>query len=329
MDKHTVFFRADGGAFIGMGHFVRTLALAEMLNEHFHCVYATQNPSEYQIHEIGKVCHGRIDLPEDESHFDLFLSLLNGDEIVVLDNYYFTTDYQKAIKAKGCKLVCIDDTHDKHYVADIIINHAEGIPSSAFSKEPDTKLLLGYKYALIRKEFRDMINLNEGKKYACMIMMGGADPFDITTSIIKAIQNLEIDKPIAVVNGVNQNKNSSHSDDKFIYFNRLNAKEVAQLMADSDFGIFPASSAAIEATAIRLPFICGYFIKNQHEVYKGIKRNEMAICIDNFLDLKTNQIIEAINLLSQAEVQKKIRKKQIALLDKNAKKRYLKLFLDL
>ena len=27
--------------------------------------------------------------------------VLQGDEIVVLDNYFFTTDYQRAIKAKG------------------------------------------------------------------------------------------------------------------------------------------------------------------------------------------------------------------------------------
>ena len=65
--KRNIIFRADGGPAIGMGHFTRTLALAEMLNEHFHCIFATRQPTEYQIAEIEKVCHSRIDLPEDDS----------------------------------------------------------------------------------------------------------------------------------------------------------------------------------------------------------------------------------------------------------------------
>ena len=43
-------------------------------------------------------------------------------KIVVLDGYHFDTNYQTKIKQKGCKLVCIDDLHDKHFVADIIIH---------------------------------------------------------------------------------------------------------------------------------------------------------------------------------------------------------------
>ena len=33
---------------------------------------------------------------------------------------YTHLDYQRAIKQKGCRLVCVDDMHDKHYVADVV-----------------------------------------------------------------------------------------------------------------------------------------------------------------------------------------------------------------
>ena len=150
--KPKIIFRADGGPTIGMGHFIRTLALAEMLKDDFYCIYATQSPTYYQINEIEGVCHERIDLPADETHFNVFIDLLKGDEIVVLDNYYFSTEYQRAIKAKGCKLVCIDDMHDKHFVADVIVNHAP-ISSSNYSATAYTKLLLGFNYALLRQDF--------------------------------------------------------------------------------------------------------------------------------------------------------------------------------
>lgn len=89
---------------------------------------------------------------DEESHFDDFLTYLTGKEIVVLDNYFFTTDYQRAIKGKGCKLVCVDDMHDKHYVADVVINHAL-TDTSLFEVEPYTKLAIGNNWALLRKPF--------------------------------------------------------------------------------------------------------------------------------------------------------------------------------
>jgi len=147
MVKRKIIFRADGGPNIGMGHFIRTLALAEMLKDDFYCIYVTKSPSAYQIIEIEKVCHERLDLPANKSHFKVFLNILKGDEIVVLDNYFFTTEYQRAIKNKGCKLVCIDDLHDKEFVADLIINHTPGVLKNDYIAQPYTQLALGLDYA--------------------------------------------------------------------------------------------------------------------------------------------------------------------------------------
>src|SRR4030095_2375161 len=80
---------------------------------------------------------------------------LKGDEIVVLDGYNFKTTYQQQIKSKGCKLVCIDDIHAYHFVADVVINHAPGIDAKQYSCEAYTQLYLGTKYVLLKKIFLD------------------------------------------------------------------------------------------------------------------------------------------------------------------------------
>ena len=104
MPKRKIFFRADASTTIGYGHFIRTLALADMLKNDFNCTFFTQSPSTYQQGEADKVC-SLVSLPSDDSKFERFLEYLIGDEIVVLDNYFYTPDYQKQIKDKGCKLV--------------------------------------------------------------------------------------------------------------------------------------------------------------------------------------------------------------------------------
>jgi len=325
MTKRTIIFRADGGSSIGMGHFTRTLALAEMLNEHFHCVFATRQPTEYQVAEIEKICHGRIDLPEDDSHFEQFLTHLIGNEIVVLDNYYFTTDYQKAIKAKGCKLVCIDDMHDKHYVADVVINHAEGIDKKAYSIEPYTKLLLGYKYALLRKEYLKPDKETNKKKYSALIMMGGADPLNITSRILEQVIVIDFKTPIAVVSSQNGLERFKQSD-KFIFFKNLNSKQVVELMQASEFGVLPASTVAIEASAMCLPFICGYFVDNQKESYHGIKANDLAICVGDYQQITENRFSEAINRIKSNEASELIKEQQRNFMDKKSHQRIVNEF---
>lgn len=49
------YFRADAGAAIGYGHFVRTLALADMLKADFACTFFTCHPTAYQIGEMEQV----------------------------------------------------------------------------------------------------------------------------------------------------------------------------------------------------------------------------------------------------------------------------------
>jgi len=322
-NKRIIIFRTDGGPSIGMGHFTRTLALAEMLNEHFNCIFATRQPTAYQIAEIERICHGRIDLPDDDSHFEKFLTYLKGEENVVLDNYYFTTDYQKAIKDKGCKLVCIDDMHDKHYVADVVINHAIGIDSYVFSIEPYTKLLLGFKYALLRKEFFKEFKTNIDKEFSCLIIMGGADPFGVTNHLVEVLAKINLLKPIAVVS---PNK-TNHEN--VVLFKNLTALEISKLMEKADFGIFPASTVAIEACAKRLPYICGYFVDNQIELYKGILNQKIAVCVGNFKILNENQLSAAIAELSNNKKKKSIQKRQHAVIDDQIEKRFIKLFNNL
>jgi len=47
--QRTIIFRSGGDLTIGMGYFICTLALAEMLNEHFYCVFVIRQHTEYQV----------------------------------------------------------------------------------------------------------------------------------------------------------------------------------------------------------------------------------------------------------------------------------------
>ena len=288
-----IYFRADAGATIGYGHFIRTLALADMLKDDFHCTFFTCHPTPYQMGEMEKVCP--FVALQEETHYDEFLSHLQGDEIVVLDNYFFTTDYQRSIKQKGCQLVCIDDMHDKHYVADIVINHGV-MDAVQFSTEPYTRLCIGLDWALLRKPFVEAINQLTNKKDNLIVFgFGASDPLKLSVVVADIIENLDvkIDAVGIIGDGV---KNfidfSKYKNTKFV--SNLTAKEMAALFSKARYSILPASSMCLEAIACRCKLIVGYFVDNQKRFSDYLTQNRFSYNLGNMAD---NQFAERLKIL--------------------------------
>lgn len=296
-----VYFRADASNVIGYGHFVRTLALADMLKDNFDCKFFTQDPTKFQESQMAKVCSYQA-LPSDESKFNRFLEYLNGDEIVVLDNYFFATDYQQSIKGKGCNLVCIDDLHNKHFVADAVINHSLGIKKEDYSKESYTQLFLGLDYSLLRKPFLDALSSSyksdeSPKKMKVLVSFGGADVYNIARNIstqLSSLDNIEgidlitIDKSLATISP----KVSCHIN--------LSAEQMKNLICKNDIAVIPSSTIMKEAIACGINIVGGYFAENQLNSYTQFYKYN---AIQGFGDLRDAiNIANLVKFFSSGEV---------------------------
>ncbi len=282
-NKRKVYFRADASPEIGYGHFIRTLALADMLRDEFECVFYTQQPTEYQVREMEKVC-SFVSLPTDDSKFTVFLDFLDGSEIVVLDNYFYTSDYQLKIKNKGCKLVCIDDMHDKHYFADAVINH-DLVKEKDFDKEPYTNLYLGLGYALLRKPFLQPlkeINRIKGKWTICF---GGSDAHNLTTKAAKILSSRDdISMISAIVGDAFQYKEELMRIEKVEVFSRLSADEMAQQYLSSENVCCSLSSVCFESLACGCKTFAGYYVDNQKVGYEKFVNHNLVVPLGNLLE---------------------------------------------
>ena len=280
--KRKIYFRADAGVDIGYGHFIRTLALADMLKDDFDCFFVTQTPTLYQKTEIAKVC-SLIELPASEGKFGLFLEMLQGDEIVVLDNYFYDTDYQRKIRAKGCKLVCVDDMHDKHYVADVVINHGTN-DITLFDVEPYTVLCLGMEWALLRfdflnKKYRRHTTLSDNAMNA-VVCFGGSDYNDLTHLAVSYLNGIkQISRIIAIVGdtylGVKVNTPPIE------YKHNLVAKEISTIFRNADLAIVSASTVCFEALACDVTVLAGYYVDNQKGIYNYLDAKGLIFPMGN------------------------------------------------
>lgn len=295
MNKRKVYFKADASSEIGYGHFIRTLALADMLKYDFDCHFFTSNPNDFQIEEVAKVC--KLHSLDFETATSTFLHLLKGNEIVVLDNYYYSAEYQKQIKDKGCKLVCIDDIADRYFYADVVINHASGVKQESYQHEKYTKLCLGTDYLLLRKAFIEAIrNPLQVVRDSIFICFGGSDENNFTLQSCKALRKLDERHIITVVGGgytfASELKEYADNHNVSVYSN-IDAAKMIRLMSSSVFAIVPASTTFFEMCCARVPIITGYTVENQVNIAAGCSRLGLGYNCGNFLDNFETKIASA------------------------------------
>lgn len=310
-NKQKIFFRADAGPEIGYGHFIRSLALVDMLKQEFDCTMFTQSPTEYQINEAKDICQ-IVALPSDNNKFGKFLEYLHGDEIVVLDNYFYDTDYQRAIKSKGCKLVCIDDMHDKHFVADYIINSAPDLDASCYDVVPQTELHLGLNYIMMRKPFRQDTHrtYNSRLRKSIFVCFGGSDEHDLTYSACKVLLQ-KIDFPIqAVVGGHYKGLERLQSLDasRVTIHQNLSAEQMVELMSEAVFAVVPLSTTFYEICCTRTPVITGYDADNQLGMAHSAKNNMMSCNLGNLLENFERKLTQVIAYLTEERRQQMVQK---------------------
>lgn len=290
MAQKKVFIRADADTQIGLGHFIRCVALAEMLSKDFDCTFFTQQPTLYQINEVDKVCNLKV-LPVDNSKFSIFLDELKGDEIVVMDNYFFSNEYQKAIKDKGCKVVCFG-SNDRHYYADALINFTD-LPVESFSIEPYTRLCLGLDWTILRKAFYQ-------KEYSCSkksniaICIGGTDQFCYAEKFSTSIRK---DYPAIGIIIISTDRIGEQRINEFKRFGfdvriNLNAEQMATVFRESEIALVSASGVAVEALSQGCNVIAGYYVDNQVNIYNTLVKNNYIWAIEDFAESKVLQLIK-------------------------------------
>jgi spore coat polysaccharide biosynthesis predicted glycosyltransferase SpsG len=303
--KYKIVLRADGSSKIGFGHIYRLIALIEMLYEDFDCTIVSHEAHQFlldiaQVYSVSFVKVNSINYPSpdsrkigDEVPFDMG-HILTGDEIVVIDGYWFGVNYQKRIKEKGCKLICVDDLAEQRFICDVIINHSPGADQINYRCEQYTKLCIGLEYVLIRSVFLNKPQVNRPQKSRrILISMGGSDQYGFTPKLIEAcIPAIEAnDKLQVLITHSFQEETriiieslARQYNDSIDLVGNLDGKELCDLLDSCTHAIIPSSTIALEAIARGLKPLLGYYVDNQINMFTGITKRGLGIPLGNLFE---------------------------------------------
>lgn len=277
--KRSLWMRVDGNAVIGLGHIHRCLALTEMLNGAFDIKFVIHTSSANQMQLIRQHGHEvKIISGEDQ----LIKMALPGD-LVVLDGYEFDHALQVNLKAKGAKLVCIDDETVREFSADVILNPAGGIDRSAYRKKDHALLFTGPKYILLRSAFLNPPPAKEVPKGSVLACFGGADPENFSFRVCKnLLKRKDIHKVILVTGASYSFRDSLAALEKeysktFIVKENLSAAELAALYTSNETVITSSSTVACEAASCAAPLIVIKTAANQENLYNFLVNEHLAL----------------------------------------------------
>jgi UDP-2,4-diacetamido-2,4,6-trideoxy-beta-L-altropyranose hydrolase len=114
---------------------------------------------------------------------------------LVVDGYQFGPGYQHTIHAAGHPFLFIDDVGNaEHYYADVVLNQNGGVHEDLYRrKEPNTDLLLGPRFVLLRREFlayKSQHRVTPSRAEKLLVTFGGADPHNTAAKTVAALESI-------------------------------------------------------------------------------------------------------------------------------------------
>jgi len=226
---------------------------------------------------------------------------------VVVDGYKFGGDYQREITDAGLSLLFIDDNgHANHYHANLVLNQNIGAHASLYAqRETHTRLLLGPRYLLLRREFskwRGWKPETPDASRKVLVTLGGGDSDSVTLRVIEALQQLQIDGLEATVT---VGANNPRRDELEVAARRSplvirlesNVTNMSELMAWADVAVTGAGSTCWELIFMGLPSTMLVLAENQHAVAENLGAADWLINLGWHQRVSSSQLMQAIHRL--------------------------------
>jgi len=206
-----------------------------------------------------------------------------GSRLVVVDGYHFRSEFSRYLRKAALRVISIDDNGSENTDAsDLIINqNRHATPALYMQHAPETRLLLGTNYALLRREFRCLtVSRDDFQANATrlLVTLGAADPENVTTRVIDVLAaKLEPrTETRIVVGGSNRHAATVAAATQHLTGGRLidePGSSMPELMAWADFAVSAGGSTMWELAYLGVPFIPIVIAENQRSVTLALERD--------------------------------------------------------
>lgn len=290
--KSNLIIRADANAEIGTGHLMRCFALAQSWKAAGGKVVFITNCKSSNL--IERLKNENFEVVEIENSYPHLADWLATQAVLknypkawcAVDGYHFDAKFHGLIRRNGNRVLVVDDTaHLDFYDADAILNQNINADELNYNCPPETQLLLGTQYVMLRQEFlarRDWQREIPEIARKILITMGGGDFHNQTLKAIRAVEQLKVEnlQVKAIIGASNPHfaglqkavENSSVHIELIV-----GAENMSELMAWADICVSAAGSTCWETAFMHLPSVLIVTAENQTGIADGLDNRNFAV----------------------------------------------------
>ncbi len=223
---------------------------------------------------------------------------------ICVDGYQFNADYQRNLKELGCRSLFLDDYgHASFYCADLVLNQNISAHDRYYQRRhPETELLLGTRYTLLRQEFLDY---RKGQRHIpsvvrnILITLGGSDPENVTTWILNSLQTIEIPglTITIIVGAANPHRDLIEAGVmRSIYPIQLvwNSTNMPDYIAAADLAISAGGSTVWELLMLGLPNVIVTLADNQVAIAQSLHEQKVSVSLGFYDLLEATQLVSVV-----------------------------------
>ena len=300
-----ILFRLDAGKLAGLGHLSRNLALAEaFIEKSLKCTFLIKSDDKRGVsHFLKNYCTTEFDaiflsfnLSNEEDLKTIINQYNKGFSFLILDHYQHNEAYQLFLKENGVKWAQFDYKKKERIFANVLINPNIGTTPKDYIELVDskTKLCVGEKHSIIRKEFLE--TKREPIKNRILISMGGGTyPKEVIDMIGAVVKEKEYHFDI-VGGGSIILKNFGSFTNTTVYRNPVN---ISKVFAGAHAAIVAGGVTTYELAYLGVPMIIVPFADNQRNNAIAFQQKKLGVSFNDPVDFRKE--IERASLISILE----------------------------
>jgi len=347
-----VIIRADASSYIGSGHIMRCLVLADALKRCGHdvlfatrpqngdlvalikqrgfSIYALQQPVDWLVPSTTADYAAWLQVSEYDDAQEC-TTAFDSPDLVITDHYGIGAQWHKVVKkAYNCKIIAIDDLVREH-TADLVIDQTLLRESSEYHLlNPKTTALTGTQYAIVNTHFshRHSLQLATLNTLAntprVLLSMGGIDAPNATLHVLNVLKK-RASPPITTVllspRAPHYKSVAEFAAEHSAWLTHIDfVDDMAGLMCEHDIAIGAPGSTSWERACVGLPSIVIALADNQQTICKNLETVGAAISVE--LEAISTTLMKAYEQLIADY--SKMRKINLQLCDGQGVKRIMK-----
>ncbi len=228
-----------------------------------------------------------------------------GADLLVVDHYALDATWQRLIRSAVAHIAVIDDLPKRAHDCDILIDQNIGHTADLYDgRVPEgVPVLAGANFAPVRGAFAELRTASLARRaevdipQVLLVSLGGADPDDVTSAVLRALRAPLMFKEVHVVlSGIARHLDAvrsevAHHDNVTLH---IDTRDMPALMAQADLSIGAAGVTAIERCVLGLPTLMVVVADNQIETANRMAGLGAVQLLGNTAQITADSVYDAL-----------------------------------